>query len=345
MARNVTSPQPGASPPAPTVSIYQQAEHIRGLLQQLYARPLVTGDTIESVSHSEQLGTSSVDMTAEGAAKVKVPVFGNIEGRIAGTGVLGDEERRISGNKTVTQQEYTGAYYLHLVQGALRRSGLLKQVRTLADARSLRAGDFIEYEAKFDPDQVSTVLDIFTPALVGEITRFTSQKKWLDEIDWEDFDRRTSQLAKMTERLTRNVRLAEAITTAARADFRSDTTREYYGRVGSEQSLLTAITICDTAAFSIDDQDRILDGRFRVLGKVTDSLEEDRPVLERNKLLDKLNPDMVDEWMGTLNAHVIESTDSLGPGMSSMADSPVDLSLDSRVFGHSFKVIPIAIYA
>lgn len=220
MTRNTASQQPGLPPPTPTISIYQQAEHIRGLLQQLYARPLVTSDTVESFANSERTDVVAGDLSAVGAARVSVPLFGNVEGRIVGTGKLGEDNRATQGNKTVTQQEYTGAYYLHLVQGALRQSGLLKQVRTLADSRLLRTGDFIEYEASFDPDQMSAALDVLTPNLVGEITRFVTKKRWLDGIDWEDFESRTRQLAEMAEHIERNVRLAEAATKAVRADFR-----------------------------------------------------------------------------------------------------------------------------
>lgn len=84
------------------------------------------------------------------------------------------------------------------------------------------------------------------------------------------------------------------VTTAVRADFGSDATREYYGTVGSGDDTVTAVTICDAACFLIDDADRLLDGHFTVLGKVTSKVTHDVPVLARNKLLNRLDTEFVD---------------------------------------------------
>jgi hypothetical protein len=141
--------------------------------------------------------------------------------------------------------------------------------------------------------------------------------------------------------------LAYAIARAVRVDFRSEKTREFYGTIAPGPDGVTAITICDNAHFVVEDEDRILDGDFTVLGKVTSTTSTDVPMLERNKILERLKPEGVDTLFRQLR-HSVEGQarklDAHGDD-GDLPDDFFDVAFSSRVWGPSFKVIPIAIYA
>jgi hypothetical protein len=193
--------------------------------------------------------------------------------------------------------------------------------------------------------------------------------------EWHDFAAREGHVAKMERQIAAADEFARVLTNAARVDFRTDKTREFYGTVGTGDETVTVITICDNDHFTIGDEDRILDGHFTVLGKVSAPATEDLPVLDRNKILDRLNPAAVDAMVDTINeamtAQSTMLTDKLSPdsrgdirdgdavtddagfsdeqqGRNPLEDlDPSDflrLRLESRVRGTSIKVVPIAIY-
>ena len=130
-------------------------------------------------------------------------------------------------------------------------------------------------------------------------------------------------------------------------DFRSDATQEYFGTIGSEDDQTTAVVVCESDQFLVADRDRLLDGRFTVFGKVTTAIENDIPLLQRNKLLSRVNSNFVDELFRELqsagNAAVEQQDNSLLKKASS-EQPPLDTGFAARVEGPSFKVIPIAIY-
>ena len=52
----------------------------------------------------------------------------------------------------------------------------------------------------------------------------------------------------------------------------------------------------DNAHIVVDDPNRILAGRFTVLGKAVSAVEDDVPVLARNKVLNRVRPKAVDQY-------------------------------------------------
>lgn len=336
-------------PTVPTIAIYQQAEHIAGLLQQLdgpllQAERRTQGRDDEATSSSGEGGEAHVDLQlgSPGVAKLDMGVGGRLDGA--------------TGNKHLTTARrelefvYSQALYLHQVRSMLRSHGLLRTVLSLRDADGLSSGDFVEFQAKFAPDQVAAALDIMTPELVQQIVRKIRTNTFTKITDFGNYEGLQQAMAKFKEKLEADLALASAITTAIKTDFRSDNTREYYGAVGKGKSSLTAITICDADHFTVADVDRILDGRFTVLGKVSDGVEQDRPVLERNKLLDKFSPEAVDSAFASFNSTLDKGTSAVegrlqaDAGEHGFSDNPLNFRLDSRISGSSFKVIPIAIF-
>jgi hypothetical protein len=141
--------------------------------------------------------------------------------------------------------------------------------------------------------------------------------------------------------------LARAVAEAVRVDFRSEKTREFYGTIGTGEEAVTAITICDNPHFVVDDEDRILDGRYTVLGKVTSPMVRDVPILGRNKVLDRLRPEMVDDAFKELRGGANKQARKLEDRLSSEPEigDIFDTALASRIEGPSFQVVPVAIYA
>lgn len=360
----------------PTISIYQNPDHVDGLLQQAYQAPLITGEGREN--RREQTTQGETGGSGGGKAKVKgsVPSLGSIEAGISADFNRRRQEGDIHVGATESSWVYTRAYYLHLVRAYLRNNGLLKAVAGKGDVAELQVGDFVEYQATFTPNQVAALLDILTPELVAKVTRSMVQAKLIEGFDeWHDFEAREGHVAKMERHIAAADEVARAITNAVRVDFRTDKTREFYGTVGTGDEAVTVITICDNDHFTMSDEDRILDGHFTVLGKVSAPATEDLPILDRNKVLDRLNPAAVDAMVDTINqaltaqgtrltSKINTDADRGDPNGDAIADdanygddkqgrTPLDdlnpsdylrLHLESRVRGISIKVVPIAIY-
>ncbi|MDJ0333927.1 hypothetical protein QMG83_01690 [Salinibacterium sp. G-O1] len=327
----------------PVVSIYQNPDHVAGLVQQLFNAPLIT----ESIQ--ENVGDTTNSINVEGGvsiatqANVKVPLLGNagLKGDVSGAGSTG--QIVATGTRSTQSFVYSQAYYLNIVRKELQARSLLKRVDSIDDAEHLQSGDFVEYQATFAPSELTTIMDVMTPDLVGQITRWLHVKK--ETALFEGYD--SIELVKraavtMNERAEVNAGLARDVVKALQADFRQDKTREYYGNIVSGDRSLTAITICDNAHFVVDDEDRILDGVFTVLGKVTSSPEENVPVLQRNKLLRNLSPDGVDTVINQVTGMIQGQTSTTVGGLK--IDNLLDLKLASRVAGTSIRVVPIAIF-
>jgi hypothetical protein len=261
---------------------------------------------------------------------------------------IAKERSALAATKSTQNFVYSQSYYLYRVRNELRSSEQLKYIDSPLDAAELRSGDFVEYQATFRPNEVNTVLDILTPELVGEITRYKIKQEGLliFEADDLDFDRRTRLIEQNHAKAENMAGLARAIAGAVRADFRSEKTREFYGAIGAPGNQVTAVTICENEHFIVSDEDRILDGEFTVLGKVISSAETDVPILKRNKLLERFQPKAVDAASEFIRSTFDDQAAPFGDnGETLNIGDLVDLNFASRIDGTSFRVIPIAIYA
>lgn len=343
MADKKKSEQDAEMPMVPTVTIYQNPDHVSGILQQLYRQPLVTGDTVEEGGTTEKSDTRSVE--GSGEVKGRVGWFGSsaeVAGKLAAA--AGNAHKDSASGKRTSVWEYTQAYYLHVVRESLRSFGLLHTVTSLADASQLKVGDFVEYTTVFLPDQMAVFLDVLTPELVSAIVRYQVKQRAMDAFndeDWGDFQARQAYFEKTNVRVQTQTELAEAVTRAVRTDFRSDETKEFFGRLGrTDEDAVTAITMCDRSNFTVEDIDRILDGHFTVLGKVTAGVDTDRPTLERNKLLSSIPPKSIDTLMDKMK----EQLDAGIAKAQISGEMAFDPKISARVEGASFKVVPVAIY-
>lgn len=324
----------------PTVTIYQNPDHVSGILQQVYRSPLAKEETTEGAGRQESTANASAEGSVEGNGSLgwfgsKFGVASKLAAAAGAASSYSSEETRTS------VWEYTQAYYLHIVRESLRNLGLLRTVTSLAEAKDLQVGDLVEYTTEFRPDQMAVFLDVLTPELVSSIVRFQVKQKALESFDqWGDFAAQEAYFAKTAYRVEAQTELAETVTRAIRTDFRSDGTREFFGELGEDGDGVTAITMCDTNYFTVEDTDRILDGRFTVLGKVTAAIEHNRPTLERNKLLSSIPAESVDVLVDTMMQQVGDGIDRA----KLSGEMAFDPRLSARVEGASFKVVPVAIY-
>jgi len=266
------------------------------------------------------------------------PSIGQLGIDTTGDHTRAKEASLTNNSKTVQNFTYSQAYYLFLVRDTLRRQGLVRTISTAADAADLTSGDFVEFQATFRASALHAFLDIMTPALIGAIAKHRVKSDGVKRMP--DFDN-IEDLKEYSEKLYQRAEIQADIARATAEAVRQKT-REFYGTVRD----VTAITICDNAHFVVDDEDRILDGSFTVLGKVTSELAQDVPILARNKLLERISPEVVDSLFGMLKSGLAQQANSLtfDNGEEFSMEETFDLALPSRIDGLSFKVIPIAVY-
>lgn len=343
------APTSKAEPTAPTISIYQNPDHVAGILQQAYGTGLLTAEIREQQNESTTGTTGSRKGEADASAKAKLPGVGEVALGLSGGLDQAKTNGQLLGSLTSQNFEFSQASHLYHVRRVLQDRGQLKKVGSRTEARDLIPGDFVEFQATFQPNELGALLDILTPEMISAATYYKFRREGVQKFDgYDDFQavQRFSFTNDVAARM--HADLALAIAKAVRVDFRSEKTREYYGAIGDADSLVTAVTICDAAHFTVDDEDRILDGSFTVLGKVTSTLTEDVPILGRNKLLDRLKPEAVDNLFQDFNRNISKGAEELDKRTGSADENPakdiIDIALPSRIEGHSFQVIPIAIF-
>jgi len=326
----------------PVLSVYQNPEHVAGLVQQIFNAPLVTTVVVDTDQTDEAKKDTEVAASAEAKGDLKIPFTGGLEAQV-GANVSRSTGTAITTSSRSSQSfVYSQAYYLDLVRHALRDQGLLTDLSGVAAIDAMEVGSFVEFEATFRAPAFPSIMDVLTPDLVGAIVEFTTKRSGRDSIDFTDVAGLTAAVHELEMKATARKHLAASVTKALQADFRQEHTREYYGAITGVPGV-TAVTICDADRFLVQDEDRVLDGAFRVLGKVTSLPRPDMPVFERNKLLSQIAPDAVDKMLGQVKSQLESRTGGLPIGQEQI-DELMEVDLDSRVPGRAFQVIPIAIF-
>lgn len=344
--KNQAPPQPLT----PRLTIYQNPDYVLGIIEQAHNQGAMTAGSHRSVSNEtakKQRG-GGIHGDAEGSATVPGTLKGG--GRAGGNYDRSSEEGTSDEQMHSTEIEYTPAYQLNSARNALHDLGLIHPLESRKDASALKPGDFVEFQAAFEPNQMIALLDVLTPDLVGEIFRYRAEKNHLDtmgearKFPAEEYkDKMALWAQEGRTKADIHAVLASSVTKALRADFRSNDTRDYYGMIGKDsEEPLTAVTVCDTEHFITADPDRILDGTFTVLGKLASPLSAKRPVLSSNKLAKRINPEALDALFGQMSAAAkgFASSDAVP---SEFKDA-FDLKFKAFVPGECVNVIPVAIY-
>lgn len=223
--------------------------------------------------------------------------------------------------KTARSMSYAQSFSLHKVREELYKNDDIKQLNTETDFNSLANSDFIEFSATFEKNDLITLLDLITPQLGGVIGHVLYVK-----------DKKDDQISQ--QQAAGQFELGKSIVEALHKEFRNETSSEFYGTVRAKNGKkvgVTSVLICDKQFFANADEDRILDGEFKVFGKVIAVSSSGVSKFERNKLLKRIKPEGT-AWLAKKIAE------------QKQVDNYVDTSIEFDIEGKVVKVIPIAIY-
>ncbi|GAA1579424.1 DUF6414 family protein [Kribbella karoonensis] len=335
-----------ASSHVPSISIYQNAGHVTGILQQLFEEGVLTATEWQKSEEAADVLQRTTKLGASAEIGADVPFLAKAAGTFTGSRDKQRTENDKQSNTLRQQYVYSHSYYLHLVLRTLREKGRIKTVTSGSDASELRPGDLIEFQASFRADEIGAILDIASPDFVGAIVERQVRGEMIKVFDQDlTFDQRQNLIEKYKAKAEMQRDFAKSITQAVRVDFRSDATQEYFGTFGPESDLVTAVVICESDQFLVADKDRLLDGAFTVFGKVSASIETDVPLLHRNKLLYRINSEFVDAVFEQLQS---AGTDAVEQGnnpvfQNTTGEQLLNTRFAARLNGPSFKVVPIAI--
>lgn len=366
MTADTASPEPPAT--APVVVVYQNPDFVVGLLQAILNDGILESIERESEATSTTTDSESGERGGQLGGKGGVPGVAGADGSASLKRLR--ENANTAANTTAQRMRlvFSQTYYFNVLRQKLQAQNLISNISSLEDARKASPGDIVEFSTTFRANEINAVLDIANPDLVATVTRYVMLRQTNREMrDIDDHQALAKQREIGLARAADAAELSSAIAAALRKDFRSEHTREFYGLIAegalndeghddqSERTPdLTAVTVCETEYFRTQDPDRLLDGRFTVLGKVVSTVGADVPVLQRNKLLDRINPDFLSGLFENLDSGV--NNEGRAQRLTGVANDDadvdaeglsyyVDMQFSATVAGESFAVLPIAIYA
>ncbi|KXO96202.1 hypothetical protein [Tsukamurella pseudospumae] len=333
MAKNPSQERPTQAQ-TPRTIVYQNADFVSAMLQEMYQAGLLQSAESDTAGKKTTTGNKQKKASAGAGAEGSAPLLAKATGRLDGEWVRQQTEADERSSAQRQKFVYSQAHYLDAV-----RRGLAERGQLSTDAFAASAGDIAEFTAvTVRPNEVNALLDIATPTLVREVTRFAIRHSKRAEIQ-EAFDQAEAAgvdidagkiaAQRAIHELTASdaATVAEAIAEALHVDARRTATREYHATVTDDRN---AVLICDAAHFVTADPDRLLDGQFTVLGKVIKPLTPSTPILANNKLLRRFQPEAVADLLGTF-------------GADEAAAEYFDLSFDTEIT-NAITVMPIAIY-
>ncbi|MFT3662551.1 MAG: hypothetical protein QM809_14585 [Gordonia sp. (in: high G+C Gram-positive bacteria)] len=336
---------------APAAIVYQNSDFVGSLTQAVTGGGLAQSGETEFTDGTNSSSDLEKGFDAQGSGEVKLPGAASLTGRLGGkrARTVGTSEEHHRRHRL--EMSYDISYHLHQLRSLLAEQ--TKTVSSKASAEGLVTGDIVTFTGRLEPDPISAVLDIASPDLAAEIARYVARRKRLQVTgDVFDVEELKASWESAEQSATTNADLARAVTSALHTDFRRNTTIEYHATIADG---LTGIVVCENEHFVTADPDRLLDGEFTVLGKVVTSPETDTPVLRKNKLLRRLNP----QWVAWLFDQIgsndyFESDESYQNFLSTISVDgddepeevpPIDLKFPAIIEGVSFVVLPVAIFA
>ncbi|MCA1007257.1 hypothetical protein LCL87_16160 [Rhodococcus hoagii] len=325
--------------------VYQNSDFVGSLTQAATNTGLArTGE--EEFQHGLERGeTRGRGSKAQLGGKAQAPFVGGVSVDVGGNSDRSRTESEARSRRLRVDVSYDIALHLHRLHDAL---GDQTAVVENADD-DIGVGDIVKFTGTFGPDPVSAVLDIASPELVAEITRFVSRsKRPAVTEDFFDIDKLKGQWEYIEQQATARSDLARAVTAALHTDFRRDATIEFHCEIAAG---ITGVVVCEAEHFVTADPDRLLDGEFTVFGKVITPPEDNVHILRKNKFLRRIDPDFLGWMFETITDGVERANDGQLNRFARQFDRnsktapPIDLHFPAVIEGRSFAVLPIAIYA
>lgn len=336
----------------PAAIVYQNSDFVGSLTQAVTGGGLAQSGETEFSDGTGRSDDSEKGFDAHAGGEFQAPAVAKLAGDFGGkrARTLGTSEEHRRRHRL--DMSYDVSFHFHQLRATL--AGQTKSVTDQASSKDLVTGDIVTFTGRLEPDPISAVLDIASPELAAEIARYVARSKRLQVTgDSFDVEELKASWESVEQSATTNADLARAVTSALHTDFRRSTTIEYHATIGDA---LTGIVVCENEHFVTADPDRLLDGEFTVLGKVVTSPESDTPVLRKNKLLRRLNPQWVAWFFDQIGSNDFfehdESYQNFLSTISSEGDDeeaeeapPIDLKFPAIIEGVSFVVLPVAIFA
>lgn len=315
--------------------IYRNDEFVAGLIQQIFNIGLPVDEIRETIQASVIQRTKETAGRTTAEAGFNLPWTAKAKATIGGSATNSGSEDATDEQKNQLNFQYTQANFLHNVRQQLLNQNLIKPITGVDSLQDVTVGSFVEFAATFEANEINSILDLATPDLIAAVTKWLAKKEQREQFDFY-YDQGHEELQKFLQRSNleaeARAEIAAAATHAVRQDFRNETTREYFGKVlgGTSRRNVTAVTVCDTEHFASQDKDRILDGTFTVLGKVSEISMKSKSILSRNKVLNRVQQPMLDE----LNESMQDAA----------TDGKFNTTFKLGLKPPIVKVIPIAIY-
>ncbi|MDS0134665.1 MULTISPECIES: hypothetical protein [unclassified Amycolatopsis] len=330
------------------VIVYQNADFVGSLYQSATNDGLPNSSQIETTEASDQARTSTNSGKGSAKAAVSLPGITKLEANLGGGRDSSTKNSLSSSRRYRVEVSRDIALYLHHLHLLLDSS--TRVIDSSVNIEELDAGTLVKFRGSFRPDPISALLDLGSPNLVAEITRFSvrqSSRPKLVEDSW-DIDKLKSQWELAEQEATTKADLARTIADAVRTDFRRGTTTEFHCKINEA---LTALVVCEAEHFITADPDRPLDGEFTVFGKVITRPERDVPIFRKNKLLSRMNQDWVQSIFSQITDTMKKSVNEGAipealkkKSTNGKTPPPFDLDFPATIEGLSFTVLPIAIY-
>lgn len=234
----------------------------------------------------------------------------------------------------------------------------------------LELGQFVEFTSNYKKNEIREIIDMILNEDVLDLLLSTPFlninskffKEFADEIEitqdlivdpkTKNFDKITNQKGK--QKLTKSNPIKTEFTKKIykiierlKKDFPEEAVSlDFYGQIQNTE--IKNFLICDTKFFVQEDKNRILDGKFKVFGKIIDiqndvaienenSIEKSFSQLDRNQFFKRATDESIQKIQNIIET-IISSFGESGSGK--LFDSKINLVTK----GKAIKILPIVIY-
>ena len=206
------------------------------------------------------------------------------------------------------------------------------EMKETKDFSKLQIGSFIECSSSYRKNDIRELLEILDDDLVELIFPhlYIPNEDLFHKIKTTNTNKDKELKLKQVKNIIKRLK----------KDFPEESiSLDFYGKIKNTD--IQNVLICDSKFFVQEDRDRILDGSFKVFGKVIDISEENTgddiiksvSLLDRNKLFKRIKKSTILQFQKLLKGSSFET-------INKFINMDVNLVLE----GKNIKILPIVIY-